>query len=385
MLHRTAAGASVFFGIVVISPGLAHAEVSEPPDSSTRFQEPIFTAKTASEPVLRSKARAGSTFFSDGFEAGMGNWLVSDLSGMGAQWGDWDCWASEGARSAGCAAAGAQAVGCGEDYRNGMKTWMVYGPFDVAEFVWAECSFTFELESEPGFDAFFAGISTDGIDFSGSTWDGRAGETVVLDLPLEDQVWIGFQFVSDPSAGRPHGAQVDDVIIRTSTPGAPGGFGWTLSDSDVDPRSNTGDPGIAQLVQLYLWFYCADPVAGGVQSAEFSIHTTSGTHIAFAAMNGFLNAGSFDDLLLATSCQTPPIIAGSLLFIDEGGGIDACIGPSPTGWRRGVDCNALLWPVQFVGYDSTPARDPCQSDPLCAGGPSAIESRSWGSVKALYR
>jgi hypothetical protein len=73
------------------------------------------------------------------------------------------------------------------------------------------------------------------------------------------QVWIGFRFHSDASVARPHGAQVDDVLV-TRAPPVPGPltYGFTFSASSTDPRvrhlgASSG------IFNVYLWYYCSRP------------------------------------------------------------------------------------------------------------------------------
>jgi hypothetical protein len=180
-----------------------------------------------------------STIFSDDFESGFPGsaWDVwrSNRSAE-AVWDIWRCWYGDSAdKSAGCAAGGAEGIGCDGRYPNNMDSWIVYGPFSLAQpgITAAELSFNFKVESEENSDYFYAAVSTDGDQFSWVRWSGTvAPGSYTMDLsdaPGEgnllgyEQVWIGFLFQSDWSEAPGVGAQVDDVVIRASypPPGAP--------------------------------------------------------------------------------------------------------------------------------------------------------------------
>ncbi|MCA9750975.1 MAG: hypothetical protein KC591_02200, partial [Gemmatimonadetes bacterium] len=153
--------------------------------------------------------------FSEDFESGLGAWTVVDSSGAGAEWGISDCWSVSGVSSAACAAAGSNAISCGEDYPDGMKTWLIAGPFDLSDpnLTGAAWEFTYEMNLEPNLDRFFAGISTDGVDFYGEFREENGSETIIWDLADylgESSVWVAFEFVSDASVARPDGVAVDD-------------------------------------------------------------------------------------------------------------------------------------------------------------------------------
>ncbi len=335
-----------------------------------------------SKAVTDSASNNVEPIFLDGFEDGMGNWDVSDPAGSGAQWGDSDCWAASGTRSARCSAGGMQATACGEDYPANMKTWMVHGPFSLADstICTAELEFTVKLDAETGLDGFFAGVSTNGADFSGIELTGVEESTRVLDLtPLlgAPEVWIGFRFHSDGSVARPDGAQVDDVVVWRSPPAPPPRkFGWTLSASPTDPRVHI----TAQAPSLlYLWYYCSEPAGLGIAAAEFRF-SPAYVVIFVAPRNGFLNAGSWPTVILThAGCPTPPILAAEVYF----SGTEACFHLC---WRNiSTDCEEPpgVYSNYYTGWAMWPGI-PCQTETLC-GIPTSMQPMTWGSIKALYR
>ena len=99
-----------------------------------------------------------------------------------------------------------------------------------------------------------------------------------------------------------------------------GPYGWTISTSNTDPYLNTSI-GTGGLRTLYLWYSCSTAMPngpGGMASAVFRIESTGPNHLATTPQNGFLNAGSTDDLLLAVgSCPVGPVVAANLHLDDE--------------------------------------------------------------------
>jgi hypothetical protein len=168
------------------------------------------------------------TIVSEDFEGsfpGTG-WQVVDENGDGGlyHWGTRDCRASGGSYSAWSVGAGDASLGCGADYPGDVFSWMVYGPFSLADATAAELVFDWWSDSA-GSDEFFYGASTDdysyrGVHITGDHTSWTTGE--VFDLSAvpdfgsllgEDQVWIGFSFGSG-SPGDEEGAYVDNVLVR---------------------------------------------------------------------------------------------------------------------------------------------------------------------------
>ena len=161
-----------------------------------------------------------------------------------------------------------------------------------------------------------------------------------------------------------------------------GPYGWTISTSTTDPYANTSSP-TGELRTVYLWFVCsvAEPHGpGGMAAATFKINSTSITHIATTLQNGYLNAGTQDDLLLAVGgCPPGPVIAARLTILDAPGG-SMCLVPSviKNGLMGTVNCGGLpqLFSMDWIGYSNTGAA-PCSDgatdcgsiNPLVDAGP----------------
>jgi hypothetical protein len=166
---------------------------------------------------------------------------------------------------------------------------------------------------------------------------------------------------------------------------AAGDFGWTLSESPTEPRSNTGEP-VAGVVDIYLWYYCV-VMAGGLASAEFDI-VGSLLPLSFTPMNGFLNAGTPTSLQLSVGgCPYPPLVAGVLQYFDAAGvGFWTCFGPSSaSGWNFSVQCGTMSEIMNgYIGYSSD-GSEPCRGPSPYGPCVEAITADSWASVKSLYR
>lgn len=165
-------------------------------------------------------------------------------------------------------------------------------------------------------------------------------------------------------------------------------YGWTISDSAVDPFVNTGAPN-GTVDNQYLWFFCS--TAQGLSAADFALTTDPpGAYsiLGFNTSNGFLNAGSATDLLLAVGgCPTGPVLAGSWLVLHNSAGsmclTNGATYPTPVA----VDCDPapLAHECDYIGYDDNGS--PCQhfvtGSALCQT--TSVDGESWGSIKSLYR
>ena len=183
---------------------------------------PLVLGETSAEPP------DWITIVSEDFEGdfpGTG-WQVVDEDGDSGlyRWGKRDCRASGGSHSAWSVGEGDTRLACLTGYPGDVFSWMVYGPFSLADASSAELVFDWWSDSA-GSDEFFYGASTDDYDYRGvhitgdhATWTTGA----VFDLSAvpsfgsllgEDQVWIGFAFES-ASPGDEEGAYVDNVLVR---------------------------------------------------------------------------------------------------------------------------------------------------------------------------
>jgi len=174
------------------------------------------------------------TILSENFEGSFpgSTWEVYDNDPDSGRyfWGKRDCKNHGGSYSAWNVGAGDSTVSCDSNYRNDMFSWMIFGPFSLADAVAAELTFDWWSDTEYGYDIFFWGASTNGEDFYGTAATGNYSSwttgqqfdlSAVPDLGNllgRNQVWIAFVFGSDYTI-TDKGSFVDDVLLRKQTGG----------------------------------------------------------------------------------------------------------------------------------------------------------------------
>ena len=133
--------------------------------------------------------------------------------------GGWSAWAANG---------GAQ----GKDpqyyyYANNMRSWTIYGPFDLSNSNDAEMLFYYWNQSESGYDHFSWLASANGTNFYGYRVSGDSGGWRFVNFDLtavptlgnlvgDSSVWIALKFDSDGSVVD-DGPFVDDVTIQKNS------------------------------------------------------------------------------------------------------------------------------------------------------------------------
>lgn len=173
------------------------------------------------------------TLVSEGFEGIFPNGLWRAVDGDGATngnlyWGDVNYTSYSGGWSAWAADEGPNGLDPAyHNYANNMKSWLIYGPFDLSSATAAELVFKFKNRSEANYDYFQWLASPNGSNFYGlqtsgdqSTW--RDGRLDLANVPGfgrmlgDSSVWIAFRFASDGSVTY-KGPFIDDVIVRKTT------------------------------------------------------------------------------------------------------------------------------------------------------------------------
>jgi hypothetical protein len=112
-----------------------------------------------------------------------------------------------------------------------------------------------------------------------------------------------------------------------------------------------------------------EPLQDGMSAATFFLQASDGLTILLAnEQNGFLNAGTAPDFLLAVGgCPCGPVVAAELVTAVEGPGT-ICFGASILGGKiGGVDCRQVkdpqVWPIAWtglgVGLPPPTTGDPC--------------------------
>jgi subtilisin family serine protease len=183
-----------------------------------------------------------------------GSWSAYAQGVGDAYWDDVNNRAYAGSWSAWCAAAGTGAQVPGTTYLDYMDSWMVYGPFSLADANAAVLSFKNFNDTESGYDYLKWMASVDGLNFYGYQIDGNSGGWVDRTLDLgnvpelgnlngQSQVWIAFQFESDVSITY-EGSYVDNVVLEKTT-GLPN-LRWTF----MALSGTTWTPGATVTVDL---------------------------------------------------------------------------------------------------------------------------------------
>jgi len=142
-------------------------------------------------------------------------------------WAPRDCRPHSGNASAWAVGGGSSGkdLPCGSDYPDGVTSWMVYGPFSLADAKAAELRFQLWLNQTPGDDQVYWGASPDNANYTVSYLTANPGGWTPISFNLGDdltgvnllgqsRVWIAFIFASDAAGHFPEGAYVDDVLIR---------------------------------------------------------------------------------------------------------------------------------------------------------------------------
>lgn len=164
---------------------------------------------------------------------------------------------------------------------------------------------------------------------------------------------------------------------------------FMISASETSPTVNAG-PVSGGVRSLYLWYYCSTGM--GLSAAAFDIGMPAGAlNFGFAPRNGFLNSGTYLQLLLSVGgCPAGPVVVGNWNVFDFVSG-DYCLVPSTTfGTLAALDCHPVpaALAVNQVGYSAGGTRPGCwdylAGALICEGG-VGVEPSTWGSVKALYR
>jgi hypothetical protein len=202
---------------------------------------------TTSDPAGLDETRAGpgargggaQTIMFEGFEGVWppdgGLWTAYDGDGSTSgeyYWDDVNYRAHGGTWSAWPASGGPVPVEPPTPYPANLRSWMVYGPFDLTGYSAAWFDFYFWMVSEPNYDHLYWRASGD--DFA--TWtqgsvSGSYAAWAYQNMDLEDflgdsSVWIAFYFESDDIVAY-EGPFVDDVGIY-GVPILPAAFGKTI-------------------------------------------------------------------------------------------------------------------------------------------------------------
>ncbi|GAB4505901.1 MAG: hypothetical protein Kow00123_00390 [Anaerolineales bacterium] len=200
----------------------------QPTATPTRTATPQPTATPTRTATRTSTPTCWVTIKGENFEGSFpGNWTVLDNDPNWGlfYWGKRNCRAASGSYSGWAVGGGnGAALQCGSTYPPNVQSWMIYGPFSLADAKAADMTLKVWLNSEPGADTLLWGASVDGGWFFGYQATGSSGWTTksldfsnvpyLGDLRGQSQVWVGIRFLSDWGTEYPEGAYVDDILIR---------------------------------------------------------------------------------------------------------------------------------------------------------------------------
>jgi hypothetical protein len=183
--------------------------------------------------TIRYTTALGSwqTITSQNFEGTFpGSWRILDNNGTNYgeyYWAKRNCRSFAGSFSGWAAGGGANgsSLPCGSNYPDYMDSWMIFGPFSLADATAAELRFRAWLNSESGYDFLCWGASLNGYSFYSYCDTGNSGGWVERTLDLSNvyslgnllgqpQVWVALIFESDGSITYPEGAYVDNIELR---------------------------------------------------------------------------------------------------------------------------------------------------------------------------
>jgi hypothetical protein len=185
-------------------------------------------------------ANSWRTIMRENFDGDVSSkWTVFDFSdGRGEYyWNKADCRAFSGEHSGWAVGGGddGRSLPCGSSYPDHAESWMVYGPFSLADASAAELRFHYWLNTAESDDFLFWGASinldhTYGDIFGWPEWGDSGGWRQGIfdltavpglgDLSGEPDVWVVFIFSSDGGNSAAEGAYLDDILLRKNVSGS---------------------------------------------------------------------------------------------------------------------------------------------------------------------
>lgn len=176
-----------------------------------------------------------------------GQWNVFDNNGStGGEyyWAKRNCRPYQGSYSGWAVGGGANgsSLSCGSNFPNDAESWMIYGPFSLADATDGVLDYSMWLNTDDsGGDFIYIGASVDGSNFSlVEGWYGSTGGWVDESASLADwlgepEVWISFIFVSDDANTLPEGLYLDNISLSKYIP-------TTTTDTPTPTATRTPTP-----------------------------------------------------------------------------------------------------------------------------------------------
>ncbi len=212
--------------------------------------------------MLESTPLGWVVMLTEGFEGTFPHdiWTVFDDDGATNgeyYWDDDDYKPNNGSWSAWAANGGADGLDPASSYyANNMKSWMVYGPFSLADADNAYVAFSYWNKSELNFDSFAWYASANGTNWYGHVVSGDSSGwqhvffdltnvPTLGDLTGDNSVWLAWVFSSDATNNSYDGPFVDDIDLQRHKiiPDAPcldHCHGWQISEHCVCRMAGCG-------------------------------------------------------------------------------------------------------------------------------------------------
>jgi uncharacterized repeat protein (TIGR01451 family) len=225
------------------------------------------------------------TILQENFEGSFpGDWYLTDTEPDGFEylWDKSNCRSYEGDFSAWGIGGGrdGSTLPCFSYYPNNANSWMIYGPFSLADASGGDLVFRTWMNTERDgdkYDYLFRGFSLDGSQFYGSRTAGNSqGDWIERTMDLTDvptlgditgqsQVWLGLAFVSDYSVNYPEGAHVDQILLRKYVPGTAASWAVPTPHSPTElPATMVEVPAVLEFPHPHLLRHQPTPGQGAV-------------------------------------------------------------------------------------------------------------------------
>jgi hypothetical protein len=224
-----------------------------PSATATSTATPTLTSTPPSTPTATATEPAGAwvSIFSEDFEGAFpGEWEILDnTEGPGVyHWGARDCRSHSGSHSGWAVGGGAQGrvLPCYSDYPSNVDSWMIYGPFSLADALQAEIDLAVWLNTEVVFDGFGIYASVDDewyyeVGWANGDWEMWLNLSYSLSevpelgsLLGEPQVWVALVFEADDSIVFSEGCYVDDIALLKCISGPCTGGGTSAASSGAN-------------------------------------------------------------------------------------------------------------------------------------------------------
>jgi Zn-dependent metalloprotease len=223
-----------YLPLIIRTAGFGPTATPTPTQTLTRTPTP--TRTPSATPTQTATPSCWVTIAGQDFEGAFpGAWEVFDNNGANHgeyYWAKRNCRAFASGYSGWAVGGGANgsALSCASNYPNDADSWMIYGPFSLADATAADLRFKLWLNSELGYDVICRMASINRLNFYGYCASGNytslgwveqvlnlANVPTLGNLLDQPNVWVALIFISSSANPYPEGAYVDDVVLRKCT------------------------------------------------------------------------------------------------------------------------------------------------------------------------